>query len=144
MTRANLIVSPIATTVGKLDAISSTEAGACGLRSTASGLRTKPGTLARVEARQSTGHPTEHLADHATCSLGAIHHTQRHGAPLRPLRPTNIKPAFPGRRCKSRRTAVSVCRKANPTEPGVCKNLEIAVVQCLAEGLCKEEAAEHK
>eukprot|EP00198_Chlamydomonas_reinhardtii_P000380 XP_001689715.1 predicted protein [Chlamydomonas reinhardtii] len=57
---------------------------------------------------------------------------------------SDSKPDCHDRRCKSRRTAVSVCRKANPTEPGVCKNLEIAVVQCLAEGLCKEEAAEHK
>ncbi|GIL85224.1 hypothetical protein Vretimale_10732 [Volvox reticuliferus] len=49
------------------------------------------------------------------------------------------------RKCKSRRSALAGCRLANPDKSTeACKNLELAVVTCLAEGLCKPHHAEHR
>ncbi|GLC43426.1 Ubiquitin C-terminal hydrolase 22 [Pleodorina starrii] len=49
------------------------------------------------------------------------------------------------RRCKSRRSALTGCRLANPDRQAeACKNLELAVVTCLSEGLCKPLHDEHR
>ncbi|PNH00472.1 hypothetical protein TSOC_013703 [Tetrabaena socialis] len=48
------------------------------------------------------------------------------------------------RKCRHCRTGLAGCRKANVDDPGACKNLEIRLVACFAEGLCKPDADEHR
>ncbi|KAG2493045.1 hypothetical protein HYH03_008708 [Edaphochlamys debaryana] len=54
-------------------------------------------------------------------------------------------PASVERKCKSRRSALAGCRRANPSDSAIaCKNLESALAVCLAEEVCKADADEHR
>jgi hypothetical protein len=68
------------------------------------------------------------------------------GGSAKPSQPESARrPDVLERKCRSRRSALAGCRLANPDKPTeACKNLELAVVTCLAEGLCKAQHEEHR
>lgn len=48
------------------------------------------------------------------------------------------------RKCRTLKTALEGCLKANPGESTACQNLETSLVSCYAAEYCKDEYEEHR